>query len=66
MRWTEADIECVEQWLSEERSYTSGQLSEKLAMERQVDLGTKQLSRILKKRVGDGNACATVRHQACS
>lgn len=49
-RWSEADIKCVEQWLSEERTYTSRQLSEQLAQQRQVHLGTKQLSCILKKR----------------
>lgn len=62
-RWTKADIECVEQWLSQERSYTSRQLCEKLATERQVHLGMKQLSRILKKRGGGGNGSKLVRQQ---
>lgn len=31
--WQEADLKAVEQWLEEERSYTSRQLSQKLAQE---------------------------------
>jgi transposase len=44
-RWTEADISTVEQWLAEERSYSSSQLSEKLAQERGVQLGARRLGR---------------------
>ena len=54
-RWSEEDIETVEQWLDEERRYTSRQLCQLLEQERRVKLGTKQLSRILKKRGGVGN-----------
>ena len=49
-RWSEEDLETVEQWLNEERRYTSRQLCQLLKQERGVKLGTKQLSRILKKR----------------
>lgn len=58
--WSEEDLEVIEQWLESERRYTSRQLCEQLAHERGVRIGAKQLSRILKKRGGDGSACATV------
>lgn len=51
-RWSEDDFETIQQWLDTDRRYTSRQLCEKLATERGVRIGTKQLSRILKKRVG--------------
>ena len=54
-RWREEDLEIVEQWLDEERRYTSRQLCQRLEQERGVKLGTKQLSRILKKRGGVGS-----------
>ena len=62
-RWTEADISAVEQWLAEERSYSSSQLSEKLAQERGVQLGARRLQRLLKKRGGVGSDCAKVPRQ---
>ena len=49
-RWSEEDVATVEQWLDAERRYTSRQLCELLEQERGVKLGTKQLSRVLKKR----------------
>lgn len=54
-RWREEDFEVVDAWLDAERRYTSRQLCEKLAQERGVKMGTKQLSRILKKRGGIGS-----------
>jgi hypothetical protein len=41
-------------WLSEERSYSARQLSQKLAKERQVKLGAEQVRRILLKKNGVG------------
>ncbi|MBV9387900.1 MAG: helix-turn-helix domain-containing protein [Chroococcidiopsidaceae cyanobacterium CP_BM_ER_R8_30] len=54
-RWSEDDFKAIEQWLDAERRYTSRQLCEKLVNERGVRMGTKQLSRILKKRGGVGS-----------
>lgn len=62
-RWSEDDFEAIQKWLNTDRSYTSRQLCEQLAVDRGVKLSTKQLSRILKKKGGDGNACATVHQQ---
>lgn len=53
--WEEADLKAVEGWLEEERSYTSRQLSEKLAKERGVEIEAKWLQRLLKKRGGYGS-----------
>lgn len=53
--WQEADLKAVEDWLEEERSYTSRQLSEKLALERGVEIEAKWLQRLLKKRGGYGS-----------
>lgn len=61
-RWTDADINTLEQWLTEERSYSAQQLSEKLAQERGVHLGRRRLQRILQKRAGSGNDCELARH----
>lgn len=55
-KWQSSDIEAVETWLQEQRSYTSVQLCERLAAERGVVLSGKQLGRILKKRAMFGNA----------
>ena len=49
--WTTEDWEAIEQWLNEPRSISSRQLSQRLARERQVFLGTEQVRRILKKKV---------------
>lgn len=38
--WTEEDWSAVEKWLSEERSYSARQLSQRLAVEKQVKVGT--------------------------
>jgi transposase len=50
-KWQPGDIEAVETWLQERRSYTSRQLCERLATERGLVLSGKQLGRILKKRL---------------
>lgn len=52
--WSEADWETVEKWLSEERSYSVRQLSQKLAQEKQIKLGAEQVRRILVKKNGVG------------
>jgi len=50
-RWTEADIEYLEDCLRiDPRTYNSVQLAEKLCRERQVDLSPEYLRQILKKR----------------
>lgn len=55
-KWQSADIEAVETWLQERRSYTSVQLCERLSGERGVVLSGKQLGRILQKRATSGSA----------
>lgn len=60
-RWQEQDVEVIERWLHEERSYTSRQLCQKLASERQVQLSQRTMSRVLQKRGSVGSDCATVR-----
>ncbi len=53
--WTWEDIEFLEQCLkSEERTYNSQQLSQKLATQRSVQLSADRIRRLLKKRGGDG------------
>lgn len=59
--WQEADLLAVEEWLEEERSYTSRQLSEKLVQERGVGIEAKWLQRLLKKRGGYGSDCDIAR-----
>lgn len=60
-RWQAADLEYLEQCLEQEpRTYNSQQLAQKLEAERQVKLSADRLRRLLKKRVGDGNAPVTV------
>lgn len=55
-RWQASDMEYLEQVLREEpRCFSSQQLSEKLANERQVSLSADRLRRILKKRGCDGS-----------
>jgi len=49
--WTDRDWLAIEQWLSEPRSYSANQLSQKLAAEREVHLGAEQIRRILKKKL---------------
>jgi len=63
-RWSEADIQHLEQALEKEpRTYNSAQLAQKLEQDRQVKLSSDQLRRILKKRAtgGSGLAIATSR-----
>lgn len=58
--WTGEDIEFLEQCLkSEERTYNSQQLSQKLAKARNVHLSADRIRRLLKKRGGDGKEHAT-------
>jgi transposase len=52
--WTSEDWIAVEKWLCEPRSISARQLSQRLARERQVDLGAEQVRRILKKKSGIG------------
>ena len=59
-RWQEEDAEAVEQWLQEERSYTSFQLCQRLASEHQVHLSQRTMSRLLQKRGSVGNDYAIV------
>lgn len=60
--WQEEDVKAVEQWLQEERSYTSLQLCHKLANERHVHLSQRTMSRLLQKRGSVGNDYATALH----
>ena len=55
-KWSVEDLNEVEQWLQEERSYTSRQVQERLLKEREITLSSRQISRILKKKImpGDG------------
>lgn len=55
-KWSLEDIHAIEQWLGEERSHTSRQLQERLAVERGISLSSRQVSRILKKKIMHGNA----------
>ena len=52
--WKSEDWQAMTTWLSEERSYSARQLSQKLARERQVKLGAEQVRRILLKKNGVG------------
>lgn len=52
--WKKEDWQALETWLSEERSYSARQLSQRLATERQVRLGAEQVRRILLKKNGAG------------
>ena len=52
--WNEEDWQAIETWLSEERSYSARQISQKLAQERKVVLGAEQIRRILLKKDGAG------------
>ena len=55
-KWTEADLVYLETCLDEdERTYTSAQLSKLLEQERQVQLSSDRLRRVLKKRVSGGS-----------
>lgn len=50
-RWNDADWQAIEQWLSQPRRYSAAQLSQKLASERQVQLGAEPVRRTLKKNL---------------
>jgi transposase len=52
--WKNEDWQAILTWLSEERSYSARQLSQKLVAERQVRLGAEQVRRILLKKNGAG------------
>lgn len=54
-KWSPQDMDAIEQWLGEERSYTSRQLQERLVSERGIKLSSRQLSRIVKKKVMSGS-----------
>ena len=60
--WQQEDVNAIEQWLQEERSYTTVQLCRKLANERNVHLSQRTMSRLLQKRGGVGNDYATAHH----
>jgi transposase len=53
-KYTEADLEYLERYLEEPRTYNSEQLAQKLAEERNVHLSADRLRRILKKRTMRG------------
>ena len=54
-KWSVEDLNEVEQWLKEERSYTSRQVQERLLKEREITLSSRQISRILKKKIMPGD-----------
>lgn len=59
-KWQEADIEHLEQCLTEDqRTYNSAQLSVKLEQDRQVQLSADRIRRILQKRGGAGSGLVT-------
>ncbi len=60
--WQEEDWQVVEKYLVQDRRYSARQLSQKLLEERQIELGTEQIRRLLKKKGGVGNVSATVQH----
>lgn len=60
-RWHEADLQYLEQCLEQEsRTYSSPQLAQKLAQERQVKLSSDRVRHLLQKRAIDGNAPGTL------
>lgn len=61
--WQEEDAQAVEQWLQQERSYTSLQLCHKLAKEGNVHLSQRTMNRLLQKRGSVGNDYATALHR---
>lgn len=59
-KWQEADFAHLEATLEQDpRTYSSAQLSEQLAQQRQVQLSRYQVQRILKKRALVGNGLAS-------
>lgn len=60
-RWSESDLQVLEQALEEEpRTYNSAQLAKLLQQRRQVDLSGDWIRRLLKKRAMSGSAPATL------
>jgi len=54
-KWKEEDIEYLETCIeSDERTYNSRQLSEKLLQERAIALSAERIRKILKKKTGTG------------
>ena len=53
-KYTEEDLEYLERYLQEPRTYNSEQLAQKLAEERNVHLSADRLRRVLKKRTTPG------------
>jgi len=54
------DLNYIEQLLEQQRTWDAGQIAEKLAQDRKVELSINQVRRVLKKTVGFGNVPATV------
>lgn len=60
-KWQAADLDYIETCIQEDaRTYNSVQLARKLKQERQVDLSSDRLRRLLKKKGIGGNAPAKV------
>ena len=60
-QWQEADFAHLEATLEQDaKTYSSAQLAEQLAQQRQVHLSRYQVQRILKKRALAGNGLASV------
>lgn len=60
-RWADEDWLAVERWLTEERRYSARQISQRLQSEKNIQLGTEQVRRILKKKIGGGKESEIVR-----
>ena len=59
-KWKEADLQHLEQALdAEPHTYNCDQLAHKLAQERQVNLSSSRLRRLLQKRAGAGSGLDT-------
>ena len=58
-KWQESDLQAVEQWIEQDaRTYNSGQLVQKLAEERQLQLSSRRLRHLLQKRAFAGSELA--------
>ncbi|WP_449415994.1 helix-turn-helix domain-containing protein [Phormidium nigroviride] len=63
-RWQESDWQALQQWLSEPRRYSARQLSERLAIERGIELSAEQVRRILKKKLSlEASASSPTSHK---
>ncbi len=58
--WKEADWQAMQQWMAENRRYSARQISQRLASERELQLGQEQVRRILKKKGGVGSESVLV------